>query len=357
MSSKRKKKRMGAGVIILIALLVILLAAAAVVGILFWRYYSLSNYMSDSEISARAAQQAASVDPSVLTESTGLTDDEIEEIKTAVQEQTSEGLQSMLPGSSNIYNLLLVGVDRRDTSWNGNSDSMILVSLNKKAKTVLLISFMRDLYAEIPGIGVRKLNNAYAVGGGPLLVETIEKNYQISIDNYASVDFVGMAKIIDILGGVTLTVSDEEAELADGYIRDMCSLQNISAEGHQFGSGGTYEADGLMAVGYSRIRYVGNSDYERTERQRTVVTQLMDRVRGMGAKDINGLAVQILPLVTHNIESTKMISLLMQVPSYAGYTMKESRIPYDDLYTVRGEILVPDMAETISRLQSEIYGS
>ena len=350
---------MGAGLIVLIVLLVLLLAAAAVVGVLFWRYYSLSNYMSDKQIKEQIAQLAAQIDPAALTESTGLTDSEIEEIQGIIHTDASADtdISSQLPKNANLYNLLLVGVDRRDTSWNGNSDSMILLTLNKKSKTVRLTSFMRDLYAEIPGVGVRKLNNAYAVGGGPLLVETIEKNYQVNIDNYAAVDFVGMAKIIDILGGVTLTVSDEEAQLADGYVRDMCDIQGISYEGHQFGSGGTCEADGLMAVGYSRIRYVGNSDYERTERQRTVMTQLMDRVRGMNASGINSLALQILPLVTHNIDSGTMISLLMQVPSYAGYSMTESRIPYDGLYTVRGEILVPDMTETIARLQEEIYQS
>ncbi len=347
---------MGAGMVVLIVLLVLLLAAAAVLGLFFMRYYRLSNYMSDSAISAKAAEYMAGIDPSALTESTGLTESELDEIQGAIATDVT-GSAANLPLNSGIYNLLLVGVDRRDTSWNGNSDSMILVSLNQKTKTVRLTSFMRDLYAEIPGIGVRKLNNAYAVGGGPLLIETIEKNYQVNIDNYAAVDFVGMAKIIDILGGVTLTLSDSEAETADGYIRDMCDLQGISPEGHLFGSGGTFEADGLMAVGYSRIRYVGNSDYERTERQRTVVTQLMDRVSSMNASEMNSFALQILPLVTHNIDSPTMISLLMKVPSYAGYDLAESRVPYDGLYSVRGEILVPDMAETISKLHEEIYNS
>lgn len=346
---------MGAGAVILIVLLIVLLAAAAAVGILFWRYYSLSNYKSDNEISAQTGQ----IDPSVLSESIGLTDSEVEEIQSAIRTGTleSDGTEAELPENKDVYNLLLVGVDRRDTSWNGNSDSMILATLNRKTKTLHLTSFMRDLYADIPGIGVRKLNNAYAVGGGPLLVQTIEQNYKVNIDNYAAVDFVGMAKIIDILGGVTLTVSDEEAEIADGYVRDMCQLQNISYEGHQFGSGGTYEADGLMAVGYSRIRYVGNSDYERTERQRTVVTQLMQKVKGMNAGSINSTVTKILPLVTHNIDSPTMLTLIMQVPTFMSYSLDQSRVPYDGLYTTRGEILVPDMAETIARLQEEIYGA
>ncbi len=352
--SKKGNKKIGAGWIVLIVLLLILIAAAAVVGLFFVRYYSLSNYKSDSEVAAE--RNSGDVDLAALTESTGLTDSELAELQSGVTAETTAG-EEKLPANKDIYNLLLIGVDRRDASWNGNSDSMILMTLNNKTKKIRMTSLMRDLYADIPGIGVRKLNNAYAVGGGPLLLETIEKNYRVNIDNYAAVDFVSMSKIIDILGGVTITVNDEEARLADGLVQDMCNLQNISAEGHLFGSAGTYEADGLMTVGYSRIRFTGNSDYERTERQRTVITQLMDKVKSKSFTELNALATQILPLVTHNIPSGTVFSILMQAPSIMGYSLEQSRVPYDDLYTVRGEILVPEMAETIAKLHEEIYNS
>ncbi len=357
MSNKKKKKKgLSAGWVVLIVLLIVLIAAAAGVCFLFFRYYRLSNYRSDREVAAAATEQT--VDPALLTESTGLTDSEIEEIQTAIIEDTETENKLELPDNKDLYNLLLIGVDRRDTSWNGNSDSMILVTLNKKTQTIHLTSFMRDLYADIPGIGVRKLNNAYAVGGGPLLIQTIEQNYKVNIDNYASVDFFSMAQIIDILGGVTLTVTEEEASLADGLIMDMCSLrEGLNYQEHQFGSAGTFAADGLMAVGYARIRFTGNNDYERTERQRVVLMQIFDKVRSMNVTELNAVITKILPLVTHNIDTATVLSLLMQIPSLTGYNIIESRVPYDGLYTSRGEILVPDMAETISRLHEEIYNS
>lgn len=77
------------------------------------------------------------------------------------------------------YNILLLGVDRRDESWEGNSDVILLVTVNKEKKTVYLTSFLRDLYADIPGVGVRKLNAACANGGPELTVQTLEDNYQI----------------------------------------------------------------------------------------------------------------------------------------------------------------------------------
>lgn len=344
MNSRRKKKGPGAGLVILLILLIAILAALAAAAFYFWRLYGMTNYVRDNEV--------IMADASLLTESTGLTDAELEEIRAAAAATDN----ITLPDNKDVYNVLLIGVDRRDASWNGNSDSMIIFSINKKNRSLHMTSMMRDLYADIPGIGVRKLNNAYAVGGGPLLVETIEKNYKVNIDNYAAVDFIAMSKIIDALGGITLTVTDDEARLADGLIMDMCQLQNISYEGHLFGGGaGTYECDGLMTVGYSRIRYTGNSDYERTERQRMVMGRLMEKVRAMSAGELNAFVTKILPYVTHNIPSTTILSLLMQAPSMMNYSVGESRVPYDGMYTTRGEILVPDMELTVAKLHEDIY--
>ena len=120
-----------------------------------------------------------------------------------------------------LYNLLMIGTDHRDDSWNGNSDVMIVATIDKENKKITMTSFMRDLYADIPGCGVHKLNYAYAVGGGEKLEETLEDNYQIEIDNYAVVDFETMAAIIDAIGGVEIEVSDAEVEVLNGYLTSM----------------------------------------------------------------------------------------------------------------------------------------
>ena len=217
-----------------IALLVILAVVVAAVGVLFSRYYGLSNYMKDSDL-----------------------------LRTLGIEGDMDDSDLDLPSNKDVYNLLLVGVDRRDTSWSGNSDSMILMSVNKKQKTIHMISFMRDLYADIEGYGTRKLNAACAIGGCPLLVRTIEANYKVNIDNYAAVDFASMIQIVDMVGGVTIDVTDEEIEVANGYISDMANTMGVDPSPHYFTSAGTVNADGFQAVGFSRIRYVGNSDYQR----------------------------------------------------------------------------------------------
>lgn len=90
-----------------------------------------------------------------------------------------------------------------------------------------MTSFMRDLYANIPDVGVKKLNAACAYGGGPLVVRTIEDNYKLPIDNYASVDFDSMIDIIDDIGGIELSPSDDEIRVANQYVDEMCRLRNV----------------------------------------------------------------------------------------------------------------------------------
>ena len=200
---KTKKKKKHKGLIVLLVVLLVLAAALGAFAIWFVRLYSLTRYVSDLQVARDLSERnTASV------ASAELSGEQAEMIRASVGGSGSGDV--ILPVNKDIYNLLLVGVDRRDSSWAGNSDSMILVSVNNKKKIVHMISFMRDLYADIPGYGVGKLNAACAHGGCPLLVQTIEENYGVNIDNYVSVDFAGLIHIIDAMGGVQIELTDED---------------------------------------------------------------------------------------------------------------------------------------------------
>lgn len=253
-----------------------------------------------------------------------------------------------------VYNLLLIGADSRG-GWYGNSDAMILLSVNTKSHKLFLTSFMRDLYADIPQIGVRKLNSAYARGAGPLLTATIEENYKIDINNYASVDFGSMSGIIDLMGGVDIAVSEAEAEVMKIYIDEMGGLYGYLPEDYYVQGGGVIHLNGIQAVAYARVRYVGNADYERTSRQRRVLEQLIAKAKTMDVQTMLQAADQILPLITHNIDPGQMVSLLSSLPEYLTYEVVMDRIPYDGAFSYMGEILVPDFEYTINRLQATIY--
>lgn len=341
-----KKNKRKKGPVILITILVILAVVVAAAALLFFHYYGMTKYEKKADSTGNAISDA---------ESTGLTDSEADQLKKE-NDKAIANANVQLPDNANVYNLLLVGVDRRDTSWNGNSDSMILLSINKTSKKITMMSFMRDLYANIPGHGVRKLNAACAYGGCPLLVKTIEENYKVHIDNYAWVDFNSMIQIVDAVGGVDLNISDAEAKVANNYITEMCNLLGKDSSSELFSGGGNLHCDGVQTVAYGRIRYVGNSDYQRTERQRIIMSKIIDKAKGMSIGELNNFANTVLPLVHHDISATRVLSLTTSAPSLLKYDVVQSRVPYDDHFTVQKEILNPDMTYTIERINKELYG-
>ncbi|HIV12644.1 MAG TPA: LCP family protein, partial [Candidatus Pullilachnospira stercoravium] len=119
---------------------------------------------------------------------------------------------------------------------------------------------------------------------------------------------------------------------------------------------GTYECNGMQAVAYARIRKVGNADYQRTERQREVLMKLLDKVKTMSLEDIDRLANELLPMLTHNIPESEFWGLLAKAPELLGYTIVQDRVPYDGLFQSVNGNLVPEWEETIQRLKSTIYG-
>ena len=259
-------------------------------------------------------------------------------------------MQSVLPNGKEVYNVLLIGSDRRNDSWNGNSDVMIVMSVNAGSKKLSLTSFMRDLYADIPGYGIHKLNYAYAAGGAKTLMETLEDNYELPIDNYAVADFETMAKVVDLVGGVEIEVSDAECKVLNDYLTSMNAVDDYLP------GGGSYVLNGNQAVAYMRIRYVGNNDYERTKRQRDVLGVIFASMQKLDAEQLTKLVDEILPNVENDITPVDMIRLMALLPDIGDYELSESRIPYDGLFTSRNEMLIPDFAQTKERLHEELYG-
>lgn len=251
------------------------------------------------------------------------------------------------------YQVLLIGSDRRDGSWNGNSDVMILASLNRNKKTISFISFMRDTGVNV---GYGKLNCSFAKGGAKLLQSTLESNFQISIDNYIATDFVSMADIIDLFGGVDLDITDAEIPVINGYINEMATLRGFDPSEYQLSAAGTLHLNGLQAVGYMRDRYVGSNDFQRTERQRIVLQKLLEKLKTMNALEILKLGSSMTNLsIQHNFTAEQIAGLAALALECRNYTVVMDRIPYDGLYTSNGENLDPVWPETIEKLHATIY--
>ena len=132
-------------------------------------------------------------------------------------------------------------------------------------------------------------------------------------------------------------------------------MQKKKYADYKLEKGGKLHLNGIQAVGYSRVRKVGNSDYERTERQRKVLTILVDKIKDMKFREMSGLVNEILPLITHNVDQWTMAGLIARLPEMLGYEIETDRIPYDGMYYSQNELLVPELEATVIKLQETIY--
>ncbi len=228
---------------------------------------------------------------------------------------------------SHIINILLVGQDRRPGQGRQRSDSMILLTLNKSKGTLTLTSFMRDQYVEIPGYQPDKLNAAYAFGGFKLLNKTLEHNFGVYVDGNIEVDFDAFREVIDLLGGVEITLTHAEAV----HLTDVWGVSGINE--------GTQILNGEQALTYSRIRGL-DSDYRRTERQRKVLISLLERYRQQPMSEMLSILNQILPMLTTDMSNAEILSMAGEViPMLSGLKVNNLRIPVDGTFD-QGDVQV-----------------
>lgn len=252
-----------------------------------------------------------------------------------------------LKSDSSVKNILLIGVDDKKGGSTSRSDTMILVSIDKKNKQLKMTSFMRDTYVTIPGYGQDRMNAACTYGGPQLVMETIEYNFGIDIDNYVLVDFNAFKDVIDGIGGVTVEVEQREAE----YI-NRTSKQNI-----EYGEAVTL--NGEEALVYVRIRYL-DSDFYRTQRQRKVISAILGKMKKTNPFELIETGKKVLSYIETDLNPLEL-TLLSQgaVLSYMRYDIVQSRVPFDNKYTsatINGaSVLTVDMQETGELIRDFIY--
>ena len=277
--------------------------------------------------------------------------------------ETSYERQSDVLTQKGVTNILLIGTDTRVAGSNdARSDAMIVVSINPYKRKFVMTSIMRDSYVTIPGYGENRINEAYSRGGAALLIQTIEENYKLGIDYYAQVDFFSFVDVIDAFGGVTINVEQAEVQWINGYIAEYNQVSGVADRDgfvdEQF-TGGQITLTGKQALGYARIRKIGN-DFARTQRQRTVMNALLEKVKKANVVTIYKAVESILPDISTNISDSKMCSLLMQSVLYLNYDMVQARVPADGTWSnaimgANQEVLAVDFGANKSYLQSTIY--
>ena len=241
--------------------------------------------------------------------------------------ETQEPTEAPEIKKEGIINILLLGIDAR-ANLNGRADAIIILTINEKQKKIYMTSIMRDVYVAIPGRGGDRINSAYAFGGAPLLIDTIEANFGVRIDYYARVDFLSFIIGVDAVGGVDLTISEEERHWINEYLNEINGLYGREAYVDKLKEDeiGDLHLNGPQALAYARIRYVG-SDYARTQRQRNVINAAVRQLKSRPIPDIIDCLNTILPLITTNIPADTIADLAWSAPAFFKYDIIEKRIP------------------------------
>ena len=333
---KQQKKRGGC---CLVALVVMLILTIAIV------FCSYALYKSALSLIPRVEEEAT-----LSLEEIEAIENETEDVPDGVEIVDDVTMPAedaeLLESSENIINILLIGQDRRPGEGRQRSDSMILCTINTEKKTLVMTSFLRDLYVDIPDWNGRsyqdnRLNVCYALGGMGMLNTALEKNFGIQVDHNLEVDFSGFEKIVSLFGGVSINLTKAEAKY----------LGNGLKEGVNFLS----PHDALR---YARIRYI-DSDFGRTNRQRKVILSLFNSIKNMSVSELTNLFTTILPMVTTNMSDADIANYMMKIlPILSELQITTQHIPVEGSYRsvyIRGmAVLVPDMPTNMAVLKETL---
>ena len=264
--------------------------------------------------------------------------------------EVNEGVEENL---EEYRNILLLGLD--STSFTGSrSDCIILVTINNRTKNVKLTSIYRDSYLDINNYGLDKITHAYAYGGPALSMSSINKNLDLNVKEFATVNFDTVVSVVDAIGGVQIPITSEEVKYINTYIKAVNT--QLGRNSSSITTPGTYTLDGVQALAYSRIRYTDGGDYKRTERMRDVLTAVFAKAKTKSIPELNSLLDTLLPHVYTNISKDEIIALLPQAASYnvtdsIGWPYEVKGITLDRWYGVP-----VTLEQNVKKLHEQVFG-
>jgi LCP family protein required for cell wall assembly len=290
-------------------------------------------------------------------------------INEEIQEAIDNG-ESVLKGYRNIA---LFGVDSRDGELEKNTrtDTIMIASINLDTNEVRLCSVMRDTWLNLSTDTYSKANAAYAKGGPQQAISMLNMNLDLNITDFVTVGFDGLIDAIDAVGGVEIDVKEAEIVHINSYQKSILGKTdgtlNAAGEPNYVATeyvdytpvtkAGTQTLNGLQATAYCRVRYVGD-DFERTSRQRTVLTKLAKKAMTLNITTLNNIADAVFPQVYTSLSKSDILSLLAGIASYS--IGDNSNFPFDG-YVQTGRIgsasvVVPvDLAKNVSLLHEFLF--
>ena len=229
-----------------------------------------------------------------------------------------------------IKNILLLSSDAREDSDSERPDSIMILTIDGNKNQIRTTSILRDSYVEIgQGYVNQKINHAYSLGGLELMIDVVQRNYDIKIDNYVVVNFECFKKVVDLVGGIDAEIKDYELDEVNEFILE-------------YGTGGTeedlldepgfYTLNGKQALSYARIRKVGNGDYERAERQRYILKELIKKAMKINPLKYQGFLEEILPYLKTDLKPGDILGVAYTIAKMGDFTVEGMQVPVEGTY-------------------------
>jgi len=259
--------------------------------------------------------------------------------------------------NNDIKNIALFGIDETEGTA-GRSDCIMILTIDNKHKKLKLSSIIRDSYVVIPTKEKKdKINHAYAFGGPQLALKTLNENFNLNLDRFVTVNFSSLPKIIDDIGGITLDVTNDELGYLNHYIYDLNNLNGTNSP--YVTTSGFQKIDGTQALAYCRIRYTEGGDFERSQRHRTVISELIKKCKTIPINQYTFVLNELFPLVQTNLETSEILSLIIDLNPLRNQSILQDRFPRDEVG--KGELIdgiyyyVFDEALTTKNIHNFIY--
>jgi LCP family protein required for cell wall assembly len=243
-----------------------------------------------------------------------------------------ENYDENITEKSKPYRLLIIGVDTNMPSIRGRSDTMVLAVFDAQCSSLKLISFMRDLYVQIPRSGKTRLNASFSHGGPKLLIETLKNNFGVEVEGYIAVNYSSMIKLVDSIGGIDIEVLDEELKPLNGILEYYNYLNGLPEQQGKLDKAGFKHLSGLQAMSYARIRKI-DSDYERIGRQQRVLMAILNRIRSLEISKILEIISENIEFVDTNITMSDAVKLTGDMLAVESLNTRYLRVPVKKAFT------------------------
>lgn len=258
-------------------------------------------------------------------------------------------------------NVALFGLDSRenDLGKGNRSDTIMIASLNNDTKEVKLVSIYRDTLLELDDGSYNKANAAYALGGPEGAVSLINRNLDMNIEKYVTVNFNALVDVIDAVGGLDLELTHDEVVHMNNYCVETSKVTGKSYEKIEPEVEGTYHLNGVQAVSYSRIRYTAGGDFKRAERQRLVLEKIADKVQNMSVGTVNKIIDSVFPQISTNFTLAEMIGYAKNLTKYKlGDSIGFPADNTTDMLNEVGSVVIPDtLSSNVMEVHKFLFGN